>query len=182
VGGNLGTASPVGDLMPLLIAHRANIVLGSARGERRVAPERLVSGYRRTILADDELITAVVLPPVPPGTLIRSYKISRRRDVDIATVSGGFRLELGKENRVKDIVLAYGGMADRVRRAEGAEASLRGEIWTRQGVEKAMRALESDFTPISDVRGSAAMRTIAARNLLLKFWAESNGNGGGPWH
>jgi xanthine dehydrogenase small subunit len=166
--------------MPLLIAYGASIVLQNARGERLVAADRFVSGYRRTVVADDELITAVVLPPVPPGTFVRSYKISRRRDLDIATVSGAFRLELENGNRIRDVVLAYGGMADRVRRAEGAEASLRGKTWDRPGVEKAVRAIESDFTPISDVRGSAAMRTIAARNLLLKFWAESDGKGGEP--
>ncbi len=181
VGGNLGTASPVGDLMPMLIAHGATIVLQSTRGERKVPAGRFVAGYRRTAAAEDELITAVVLPTAPPGTIIRFYKVSRRHDVDIATVSGGFRLELEHGNHVRDIILAYGGMADRVRRAESAEAFLRGRTWDRPTVEEAMRSIDADFAPISDVRGSAAMRTIAARNLLLKFWTESIGNGAGPW-
>lgn len=181
VGGNLGTASPVGDLMPVLIAHGAEIVLRSARGERLVPASGYVTGYRRTAVGGDELITSVVLPRVPAGTFLRSYKISRRRDVDIATVSGGFRLELGDGDRVKDIVLAYGGMADRVQRAEHAEAFLRGRVWDRQAVEEAMPVVDSDFAPITDVRGSAAVRRIAARNLLLKFWAESEEEGGRPW-
>jgi xanthine dehydrogenase small subunit len=181
IGGNLGTASPVGDLMPVLIAHRATIVLQSNRGERRVPADQFVMAYRRTAAAEDELITAVVLPTAPQGTIIRFYKVSRRHDLDIAAVSGGFRLELENGNHVRDIILAYGGMADRVKRAGSAEAFLRGRTWDRPTVEEAMRSLDADFTPISDVRGSAAMRTIAARNLLLKFWTESNGNGGGPW-
>jgi xanthine dehydrogenase small subunit len=181
VGGNIGTASPVGDLMPVLIAHGANIVLQSTRGERHVPASRFVTGYRRNDAADDELITAVILPPVHTGILLKSYKVSRRRDLDIATVSGGFRLELENDNRIRDVVLAYGGMADRVSRAERAETFLRGKTWDRPTVEKAMSVIDSDFTPISDVRGSAAMRRIAARNLLLKFWADSGGNGGGAW-
>jgi xanthine dehydrogenase small subunit len=180
LGGNLGTASPVGDLLPALIAHDATIVLRSSRGQRQVPADRFFAGYRRTAAAEDELIRAVVIPPVPPGTLIRSYKVSRRRDVDIATVSGGFRLELGDRSRVREIVLAYGGMAESVRRAGKTEAFLKGKAWDRQTVEEATQKIDSDFTPISDVRGSAAMRRIAARNLLLKFWAESGGNGDEP--
>jgi xanthine dehydrogenase small subunit len=181
IGGNLGTASPVGDLMPVLIAHRAEIELRSTRGARRVPASGFVTGYRRTAVADDELITAVVLPPVRSGTLLRSYKVSRRRDLDIATVSGGFRLELEGGARIREIILAYGGMADRVGQAERAEAFLRGKSWDRATVEKAMSVIDTDFMPISDVRGSAAMRKIAARNLLLKFWVDSTGNGGGSW-
>ena len=77
------------------------------------------------------------------------------------------------------IILAYGGMADRVSRARRAEEHLMGGTWERPAVERAMQLIDTDFTPISDVRGSAAMRQIAARNLLLKFWADSTGNGGG---
>jgi xanthine dehydrogenase small subunit len=181
VGGNLATASPVGDLMPLLIAHTADIILQSSRGERHVPAGRFVTGYRRTAATDDELITAVVLPPAPRGAIIKFYKVSRRHDLDIATVSGGFRLELENDDHVRDIILTYGGMADRVRRAESAEAFLQGKTWDRPTVEEAMRCVDADFTPISDVRGSATMRRIAARNLLFKFWTDSNRNGGGPW-
>jgi xanthine dehydrogenase iron-sulfur cluster and FAD-binding subunit A len=165
--------------MPVLIAHGAEIELSSCRGVRRVPAAGFVVGYRRTVAADDELITAVVLPPVAPGTILKSYKISRRRDLDIAAVSGGFRLRLQEDNRIDEVVLAFGGMADRVRRAERAEAYLRGKTWERPVVEEAMRVLESEFSPISDVRGSARMRRIAARNLLLKFWDETRANGGG---
>lgn len=178
IGGNLGTASPVGDLLPALIAQGAQIVLRSTRGERLVPASRFVVGYRRTAAEADELIAAVVLPPMHCGTFIRSYKVSRRRDLDIATLSCGFRLEREDGDRVKDIVLAYGGMADRVRRAEHTEAFLRGKIWNRPIVEEAMAVIGSDFDPITDVRGSAVMRKVAARNLLLKFWFESTGNGG----
>jgi xanthine dehydrogenase small subunit len=178
LGGNLGTASPVGDLLPVLIAQKATIVVRSNRGKRSIPADQFVVGYRATAAAPDELIVAVMFPPVPPGTLIKSYKISRRRDLDIATVSGAFRIELENGTRIRDVILAYGGMADRVRRAENAETSLRGKKWERSAVEEAMRAVDRDFTPISDVRGSAALRKVAARNLLLKFWAESGGSGG----
>jgi len=72
------------------------------------------------------------------------------------------------------VALAYGGMADRPRRAAATERFLLGRRWERDLVERAMKVLETDFTPISDVRGSAEMRTIASKNLLLKFWHETS--------
>jgi xanthine dehydrogenase iron-sulfur cluster and FAD-binding subunit A len=105
--------------------------------------------------------------------LLRSYKISRRRDLDIATVSGGFRLEIDGHGHVGRVVLAYGGMADRPSRAKHTEDFLTGRSWDRPTVEEAMGILGQEFTPISDVRGSASFRRIAAKNLLLKFWHDT---------
>jgi xanthine dehydrogenase small subunit len=119
------------------------------------------------------LITAVVLPKPERGALIRWYKISKRRDLDISTVSAGFRLERDGEGRVHDVVLAYGGMAEKVQRASRAERFLLGRHWSRELVEQALEVIDGDFTPISDARGSAEFRRIAARNLLLKFWNDA---------
>ena len=174
IGGNIGTASPVGDTLPVLIAHEAEIVLTSLRGERRIPASEFAVGYRQTACAPDELITAIIIPWIPGDTQIAWYKISKRRDVDIATVSGGFRLELDDRNRVKKIILAYGGMADRTRRAQRTEAFLAGKTWDRSTVEEAMQVVGNDFAPISDARGSATMRQIAARNLLVKFWVDTD--------
>lgn len=173
LGGNLGTASPIGDTLSALIPHRARVVLRSVRGRREIPLDDFVTGYRATRREPDELITEVIVPKPGPGTFIRWYKVSKRRDLDIATLSGGFRLELDAAPRVSDVVLAYGGMAERVRRATRTEQFLLGKTWTRETVEAAMSLIDSDFTPLSDVRGSARFRSIAARNLLMKFWLDS---------
>ena len=65
-------------------------------------------------------------------------------------------------------------MADHTKRSLAAETYLKGKPWDRRHVEEAQQYVDSDFTPISDVRGSAEFRRIAARNLLLKFWSETN--------
>ena len=130
-------------------------------------------GYRQTVCRPDELITAVVLPKPAPDTLVRSYKVSKRKDLDISTLSGGFRLDLTADGRVEAVVLAYGGMAERVKRATRTEAFLRSKAWSRQTVEAAMPLIDQEFTPISDVRSGAEFRRVAARNLLLKFWHDT---------
>ena len=175
LGGNVGTASPIGDTLPVLIAYGAEIVLRSRRGTRTVAADSFAKGYRKTERQPDELITSIVLRRPSVLTRVRAYKVSKRRDLDIATVSGAFRLDLDDKGIVSDITLAYGGMAECTKRSVSAEAFLKGKPWNRQQVEKAQRLVDADFSPISDVRGSAEFRRVAARNLLLKFWSETNG-------
>lgn len=175
LGGNIGTASPIGDTLPVLIAYGAEIILQSRRGIRRVKADSFVTGYRTTDRQADELIVAIVLPRPLSATCIRSYKVSKRRDLDIATVSAAFKLDLDERGIVSDITLAYGGMAECTKRSISAEAFLKGKAWARHRVEEAQRLIDKDFSPISDVRGSAEFRRIVARNLLLKFWSETRG-------
>jgi xanthine dehydrogenase small subunit len=173
LGGNIGTASPIGDTLPVLMAYGAEIILQSRRGIRRVKADGFVKGYRTTVRQPDELIVAIALPRSSPASRIRTYKVSKRRDLDIATVSAVFRVDLDEKGLVSDITLAYGGMAECTKRSASAEAFLKGKAWNRRQVEEAQSLIDKDFRPISDVRGSAEFRRIAARNLLLKFWSET---------
>ena len=173
LGGNLGTASPIGDAIPVLMAYSAKVILQNLDGTREVALDNYITGYRQTVRKPDELVVGVVLPKPRPRAIVKSYKVSKRKDLDISTVSGGFRLELSTTNGVALITLAYGGMAERTRRAVTCEQFLLGKTWERETIEQAMPLIDADFTPISDARGSAEFRRVAARNLLLKFWSET---------
>ncbi len=171
LGGNLGTASPIGDASPVLVACGASVLLQSPHGIREVPLDGFFTGYRETVREPDELILAVRIPP-PAGAFVRSYKVSKRRDLDIATLSAGFRVSVNRTGIVESLVLAYGGMAERMKRAEAAERHLLGNQWSRDRVEEAAEFLPRDFSPITDVRGSAEFRMVAAKNLLLKFWLD----------
>ncbi|HEV8539223.1 MAG TPA: xanthine dehydrogenase small subunit [Bacteroidota bacterium] len=173
VGGNLGTSSPIGDTLPVLMAYRAIVILESLNGGREIPLDKYFTGYRATVRRPDELITAVRIPKPAGGTIVKSYKVSKRKDLDIATVSSGFLLEIDGEQVVSSIILAYGGMAERTKRASSAEQFITGKRWGRPVVEEAMKLIDDDFTPISDARAGTEMRRIAARNLLLKFWTET---------
>lgn len=174
LGGNLGSASPIGDTLSALIPYHATVVLQSVSGEREVPLEAFITGYRKTARSDDELIVKVIMPKPASGALIKWYKVSKRKDLDISTVSGGFRVELDSRNNVSQATITFGGMADRVKRAASAETFLAGKKWSRQTIERAMPLIDRDFTPISDARGSAEFRRTVARNLLLKFWHETS--------
>ncbi|MGA9115284.1 MAG: FAD binding domain-containing protein, partial [Bacteroidota bacterium] len=129
LGGNIATASPVGDLLPMLMASEASIHLEESGAAREVPASEFVIGYRKTACRARELIRGVAIARLPAGSVVRWYKLSRRSDVDIATVSAAFRLDLDGSGRVAHIVLAYGGMAARTERARRTEDCLRGKPW-----------------------------------------------------
>ena len=173
LGGNVGSASPIGDTLPLLIAYKARIKADSMADERIIGIEDFITGYRKTSLLDDELITEIIIPKYEAETTIRSYKVSKRRDLDISTVSAAFRLKL-HQGIVSEIILAFGGMAAVPSRAVNTENFLLGQTWSRKTVQEAMPMLTKEFLPISDARAEAEFRNTVAKNLLLKFFHETN--------
>ncbi|MBN3035013.1 MAG: xanthine dehydrogenase small subunit [Bacteroidales bacterium] len=172
LGGNLGTASPIGDMLPFLITCEAALTLSGAGGERTLDAEEFITGYRNTALGQDELIRSVTLPLPKPDDHFRFYKVSKRKDVDIATVSGAFRLRLDK-GTVTWVILTFGGMAEMPRRAFDTEKFLKGKPWTREHILHAMTIIRHEFHPISDARSGAEFRKLAAANLLMKFHHET---------
>ncbi len=175
VGGNLCTASPIGDLAPVFMALDASVVLLSNSGERTLSLGDFFLGYRRTALGPGEILHAVELPRPSPTALCSSYKVSKRKDLDISTVSAGMYLELGASGLVQRCRLALGGVAPVPLRARTAEAAIMGRAWDEASLARAMDAMEHDIAPISDIRGSASYRMDLARNLLRAFFFESRG-------
>jgi xanthine dehydrogenase small subunit len=171
LGGNVGTASPIGDSIPLLMAYQAIIILISEKGQRQFKIEDFLKGYRKTDLRKGEIIHSISIPKTN-GNIVRFYKVSKRKDLDISTVSGGFRLKLSSQN-VKDIYLAFGGMAEMPKRAIKTEQFLRNKKWTFENIVAGSKILYEEFTPISDARSGAEFRRLAAKNLLIKFYEET---------
>src|SRR5215470_4144650 len=84
IGGNLGTASPIGDMPPVLLALDATLRLVSARGVRDVGIDDFFTAYRKTALAPDEVIESITLPRLGPHDVFFCDKVSKRRDQDIS--------------------------------------------------------------------------------------------------
>ena len=119
--------------------------------------------YRKTALAADEVIQSVTLPKLWPGEVFFCDKLSKRRDQDISAVAAGYRLRI-KAGRIEDVRIAFGGMAATPRRARAVEAALK-----KDGFAAAAAAVDQEFKPIDDWRGSAAYRLQAAKNLLRRL-------------
>jgi xanthine dehydrogenase small subunit len=163
IGGNLGNASPIGDMPPVLLALETTVKLVSPRGIRELPLEEFFVGYRKTALAPDEVIQSFTLPRLWPGETFHCDKVSKRRDQDISTVAGAYRVRI-RDGRIEDARLAFGGMAATPKRAIHAEAAL-----LKDGFDAARAALTQDFQPLDDWRGTAAYRLQVAANLLRRL-------------
>ncbi len=171
LGGNIANGSPIGDSMPLLIALGATITLASVRAVRELPLETFYTAYRQTLLAPDELVSAVVIPLPVPGQTVRAYKISKRLEDDISAVCLVIALHR-RDGLVRAVRIGVGGMAATPCRAPLAEAALLDQPWSLTSVQAAAQSLRQAFSPISDMRASADYRREVIGNLLIRLWHE----------
>ena len=174
LGGNVANGSPIGDAMPLLIALGANVVLMNVQGHREFPLEQLYTGYRKNLMAPDEVLAWIKVPKSVVDENLQVYKISKRYDDDISAVCLGINLHL-TNGTVTSASIGAGGVAATPVRAVQTEAALRGQPWTLATVQQAMAVLRAEFSPISDMRASSAYRVQVLGNLLKRYWLESQG-------
>lgn len=173
VGGNIGSASPIGDLLPLLSVYHVKVKIASVTGHRILNFDEFITGYRRSDVLDDEIITMLIIPKPRHGEMIKALKVSKRKETDISTVSAAFRLEIDENNVVTHFMAVYGGIAATIKRARLCELFLTGKKWEQSNVESAMPLIIEEFVPISDARASADYRKAVAANLLLRFYIDN---------
>jgi xanthine dehydrogenase small subunit len=177
VGGNVANGSPIGDTPPLLIALGATVTL-RLRGERRTIPvEDFFVAYGKQDRNPGELVESVTIPYLGEGEQFAVYKISKRRDEDISALCGAFRVALDSEGKVRDIRIAFGGMAATPKRAKTVEEMVGLMPWSSPTIEAAAAQMGKDFQPIADMRASAEYRLLVAQNLLRRFFLETTGQG-----
>jgi len=169
LGGNVGTSSPVGDSLPVLLALDAELEVASVRGRRRVAYRDWCTGYRTTQLAADELIVAAHVP-VPGRTTRTTWrKVGTRRAQSISKVMGAAAITLDGD-LVTDARVALGAVAERPIRLAAVEAVVRG-LRLGQAAEAARAVVRATIRPIDDVRSTAAYRREVAENLVARFFS-----------
>lgn len=172
LGGNIGNASPIGDMPPALIALDAQLVLRKGDATRIIPVADYFVRYKRTVLQPSEFIERVIVPKAKPNYLFKAYKISKRLEDDITATLGVFHLKL-ENGTVADARVAFGGMAEIPKRATHCEQALQGQGWSQETIAAAMAALADDFSPISDFRASAQYRMQTSQNLLQRLYLET---------
>ena len=173
LGGNLATASPAGDSLPVLLALDAQIMVGGARGDRIIPVSEFFSGYRRTALAADELILRIVLPIRSGRTAVfRKVGARRAQAISVVSLAVAWRSEHGAW---RDVRVALGSVASTPIRAHATEAILEGAFPTAKTAEGAVAVLMTEISPISDLRSSAEYRRIVAGNVLRRIIREAGG-------
>ncbi len=169
LAGNLVTASPIGDMAPVLLSLDASVRIVGPRGERVVPLDGFFTAYRKTTLTPDELVAEIIIPRPPASRRVDSYKVSKRRELDISIVAAGFAIELDA-GVVTYARLAYGGVAATPVRARATEDFLVGKAWNEATIEAAKAVLAQEFKPLDDVRSGVAFRQGLIVSLFEKFW------------
>ncbi|WP_295316797.1 xanthine dehydrogenase small subunit [Roseobacter sp.] len=172
IGGNIANGSPIGDGPPALIALGATLHLRQGDRRRSIPLEDFFLAYGKQDRRAGEFVEKITVPRQPDR--LRCYKLSKRFDQDISAVCGCFSVQVegGTVSRAR---IAFGGMSGTPQRAIATENALTGQPWTQDTVRRAMAAMSTDFTPMSDMRASADYRMQTARNMLLRCWHEDAG-------
>ncbi len=171
LAGNLVTASPIGDMPPVMLALDAEVVLEKTGSSRTVPLADFFVGYRKTVLAPDEIVRWVVFPRSTASARRRmdSFKVSKRRELDISITAAAFVVDTDASDVVTHARLAYGGVAAMPSRAKKTEAFLVGKPWSEATWSGARELLAGEFAPIDDQRSGKDYRKDLVVSLFDKF-------------
>jgi CO/xanthine dehydrogenase FAD-binding subunit len=170
IGGNLATASPAGDTLPVLVALDAEVELASAHGVRRLPVAEFITGPKRTSRAPGELLVAVRIPAASPGDGQEYLKVGTRNAMVIAVASCAVIVDRASRR----VSVGLGSVGPRPLRAPAAEAWAADHVdWATGEVDDPTefgRLVAAAASPIDDHRSTAAYRrhaigVLAARGL-----------------
>jgi xanthine dehydrogenase small subunit len=172
LAGNIANGSPIGDSMPCLMALGATVHLRRGDKTRVVALDAFYTGQKQTVMQPGEFITAVALPKPVAGRVFRAHKISKRFDQDISATCCALAYEL-VNGKLKNVKLAYNGLAPSPCRAPQLEAVLEGKAPQDVSAAALDAAITASFTARDGLRATWAYRSLVARNLVMQFVEES---------
>jgi len=174
LGGNIVNASPAADSLPALLVYEAELILVSARGERRVRYLDFHTGYKQTLLAADELILAVCLPRHLAGYLAYSRKVGARNAQAISKVCVAALGRLAGDV-IEDVRIAAGSVAPVPVRLQKTEQVLRGKTIDAALSQRARETAMGEVRPIDDIRSTARYRAAVVGNLVAEFLRQITG-------
>ena len=164
IGGNMANATPSADVAPALLVLEAKAKIAGTSGERTIELDQLFSGPGQTVMSAEEILTAIVIPPVSPALVGEYIKFSPREMMDLAYVGVAVALVLsGNGKRCEKARIALGAVSPTPMRARRAEALLEKQILTEDLAQKAGAQAAAESKPISDVRSSADYRREMVR-------------------
>jgi OHCU decarboxylase len=171
LGGNIVNASPAADSLPALLVYEADLSLISARGQRRVAYKDFHTGYKKTLLAPDELIQEIRLPRRYSGYVSYSRKVGARNAQAIAKVC--IAALAGVENGfVSDVRIAAGSVAPVPLRLRKTEELVKGRTIDNALIRHARLTALSEIQPIDDLRSTGRYRAAVFGNLVSECLAQ----------
>lgn len=167
IGGNIGNASPAGDILLPLLALDAEVVLVSQAGERRLALKDFITGPGRTALQKGEVIARICFAKPEEGTRYFFHKQGKRNAMACSIVNMAMVASFTGD-RVKDIRIAFGSVAPKPVRCSATEDLVRDHVLNDGLIELASLSALEETSPICDVRATAEYRKTLVRQLVKR--------------
>ena len=174
IGGATAHADPNLDTPPALMAMDGQIVVRSQRGQRTIPTDQFFTGYYETVLAQDEIVTEILVPKQPAGCGIAFLKFLPATQDDYATVSVAARVALNENGTVAEARVALGAAAMVPVRARAVEAALSGKAADEKTFQEAASLVLNAIDPIADFRGSAEYKRKMAVVHVRRALAEAS--------
>lgn len=166
IAGNIINASPIGDMTNILLALDASLHFYSIDGERYVALKKFYLGYKLLDKKENEELIYICFPLPAANYKFNFEKVSRRTNLDIASVNTSMYVEV-TNNKIDRIRIAAGGVAPYSLYLEKTCSYLLSKEITYTSIDEAAAIALSEIAPISDARGSADYKKILLRQLIL---------------
>ncbi len=192
IGGNIMNASPAGDTLPPLMAYDAEIEVSSVDGSRWIKFTDFYSGYRKSVLRPNEILTRIKIKKPHPYEVSKFLKIGTRKAQAISKIMGAFRIKIegsaapatqdefarrgGRGTcasaecvTVQSVAIAYGSVAPVPIRTPKTEGLLRGRALNKGLITQAVDSVKNEVAPIDDIRSTGEYRRHVAGVLLQRF-------------
>jgi CO/xanthine dehydrogenase FAD-binding subunit len=179
LGGNIVNASPAADSLPALLVYEAELILVSARGERRIPYGIFHTGYKKMELRSDELLRSVCLPRRFANYFPYARKAGARNAQAISKVCIAALGRLTGE-AIEDVRIALGSVAPVPLRLPETERLLIGKTVAPSLLDAARKAASTEIQPIDDIRSTARYRAAVAANLVAEFLGKLQAEGRSP--
>ncbi|KAI4874106.1 hypothetical protein NFI96_007919 [Prochilodus magdalenae] len=173
LGGNIASAYPNSDLIPVLAAGRCSVVLLSKDGKREVPLNKdFFVGFGKTILKPEEIVLSVSIPVSRKGEVVRAFRHAPRKENALATVNAGMRVWFEEgSNVVKEMSVYYGGVGPCAVSAEKTARQVIGRPWNEATLSDAYKSLVDEAALDASAPGGKVMfRRSLTLSLLFRFY------------
>jgi len=181
IGGNIVNASPAGDLLPALIAYKAQFKLVSHKEESIVSAEGFFLGPKKTILKPEQLLSKIIIPIPEQNTYSSWIKIGKRKALIVATVSLALVLKMSEDNKIiKEVKVCLGSVAPTPFEIMEIREKMVGRQFNQLDFNELGQLVEDRISPIDDIRGTKEYRQDVTKNIMInalkkiyKTWRQS---------
>ncbi len=172
IAGNIINASPIADITITLLALKAEFRLRNLSNSHRMIPlNKFYKGYKTLDKTDDEIIESISFSIPDENTFFNFEKVSKRTHLDIASVNSAILIKV-ENGKIKNASISVGGVAPIPLYLEKTSNFLKDKIVSESLIHETVNISLSEISPISDIRGSAAYKSLLTKQLIKAHFLE----------